>query len=177
MEKKTVLFVCSFNSVRSQIAEGLLRHRCGGRYSVCSGGLAPAGLNPYAVQVMKEAGIDISRQRSKSVAIFSQRKFDYVITLCDQVARAASSIIPKGDRVCHRGFVSPSEIRKNKDEIIADYRKLRNDIGAWITEIFPDCPSGTPVMGPPGCTDPGGQGNSPEKPVVYQDPVSNRSVR
>jgi arsenate reductase len=177
MEKKTVLFVCSFNSVRSQIAEGLLRHRCGGRYTICSAGLAPAGLNPYAVLVMKEAGIDISRQRSKSVSRFSQRKFDYVITLCDQVSRAGSSIIPKGDKVCHRGFTSPSEIRKNKDEITADYRRLRDDIGAWISEIFPDCPSGTPVTSPPGCTDPAGQGNSPEKPVVYPDPTPILSVR
>ena len=153
MEKETVLFICSFNSVRSQIAEGLLRHRCGDRYTVCSAGLAPAGLNPYAVLVMKEAGIDISRQRSKSLASFSQRKFEYVITLCDQVARAASSVIPQGASAYHRGFVSPSEIRKNKDEIIADYRRLRDDIDAWLKEIFPDSSPETLTM-VPGHVDP-----------------------
>ena len=141
MEKPTVLFICSFNSVRSQIAEGLLRSRCGDLYSVYSAGLAPAGLNPFAVLVMKEAGIEISQQRSKSLREFSHRKFDYVITLCDQVARAAAFSIPKGTHVYHRGFVSPSEIRRNKDEILADFRLLRDEIDEWITGVFPDCPS------------------------------------
>jgi len=169
MEKQTVLFICSFNSVRSQIAEGLLRHRCGGRYAVCSAGLAPAGLNPYAVLVMKEAGIDISRQRSKSLASFSQKKFDYVVTLCDQVSRAAASAIPQGASIFHRGFVSPSEIRKNKDEIIEDYRKLRDEIDAWIMEIFPDCPAGTSSV--EGYADPVAPDKFPEKPVVSPGPA------
>ena len=150
MEKPTVLFICSFNSVRSQIAEGLLRSRCGDLYSVYSAGLAPAGLNPFAVLVMREAGIEISQQRSKSLSGFSHKKFDYVITLCDQVARAAAFSIPKGTHVYHRGFVSPSEIRRNKDEILGDFRKLRDEIDEWITGIFPDCPSKTSPVPSPG---------------------------
>ncbi len=108
MEKKTVLFICSFNSVRSQIAEGLLRARCGDRFEVFSAGLATAGINPYAVQVMQEIGIDISHQQSRSLNGFSGKKFDHVITLCDRVPLAASGVLPQGRHTHHKGFPSPS---------------------------------------------------------------------
>jgi len=140
MEKKTVLFVCSFNSVRSQIAEGLLNARCGNHYRAYSAGIAPAGLNPYAISVMKEIGIDISSQKSKKLESFNGTRFDYVVTLCDWVKQAVAGSIPEGVTMIHRGFVSPSEIRNDKAEILADFRRLRNNINDWITEIFPDCP-------------------------------------
>ena len=140
MEKKTVLFICSFNSVRSQIAEGLLNARCKDRYTAFSAGIAPAGINPYAVLVMKEAGIDISSQKSKKLTHFNGIRFDYVITMCDRAKLAVTRSIPEGVTVIHRGFVSPSEIRKNKAEILADFRLLRDDIDSWLTVIFPDCP-------------------------------------
>jgi len=140
MEKKTVLFVCSFNSVRSQIAEALLNARCGKHYTAYSAGIAPAGLNPFAVAVMKEVGIDISSQRSKKLSLFTGTRFDYVVTMCDRVKQALSGSIPEGIVVLHRGFVSPSEIRKNKAEILADFRTLRDEIDSWITDTFPDCP-------------------------------------
>ena len=139
MKKKTVLFICSFNSVRSQIAEGLLNARCPGLYTAYSAGIAPAGMNPYAVVVMKEAGIDISSRKSKKLTVFSGTRFDYVVTLCDRAKLAVSGSIPEGATVLHRGFVSPSEIRKNKAEILADFRTLRDEIGTWLAEIFPDC--------------------------------------
>jgi arsenate reductase len=140
MEKKTVLFVCSFNSVRSQIAEGLLNSRCKERYSAFSAGIAPAGMNPYAVAVMKEAGIDISSQKSKKLSHFSGTRFDFVITLCDRAKGAVNGSIPQGEITFHRGFESPSEIRGNNAEILADFRTLRDDIDSWLAEIFPDCP-------------------------------------
>jgi arsenate reductase len=140
MEKKTVLFICSFNSVRSQIAEGLLNARCKDRYTAFSAGIAPAGINPYAIAVMKEAGIDISSRKSKKLGLFTGTRFDYVITMCDRVQLAVTGSIPEGVTVIHQGFVSPSEIRKNKAEILADFRTLRNDIDTWLTGIFPDCP-------------------------------------
>ncbi|MFA4861461.1 arsenate reductase ArsC [Methanoregula sp.] len=140
MEKKTVLFVCSFNSVRSQIAEGLLNARCNTRYLAYSAGVAPAGLNPYAVSVMREIGIDISSQRSKKLEIFHGVHFDYVITMCDGVKQAVTGSIPEGATILHRTFVSPSETRKDKAEILADFRKLRDKINDWLGEIFPDCP-------------------------------------
>jgi arsenate reductase len=138
--KETVLFICSFNSVRSQIAEGLLRARCGDRYEIFSAGIAPAGLNRHAVAVMKESGIDISGQRGKTLAAFSGRTFTYVITLCDNARLALGSSIPAGLYVNHRAFLSPSEIRRDKTEILGEYRRLRDDIDAWLTELFPDCP-------------------------------------
>ena len=139
MEKKTVLFVCSFNSARSQIAEGLLNARYQDRYLAFSAGIAPAGLNPYAVAVMKEAGIDISFQKSKKLSNFTGTRFDYVITMCDHVKPAVVGSIPEGVTMIHRDFVSPSEIQKNKDEILADFHTLRDDIDLWLTGIFPDC--------------------------------------
>ena len=93
--KKTVLFICSFNSVRSQIAEGLLNARCKERYTAFSAGIAPGGLNPYAVAVMKEAGIDISSQKSKKLSHFSGTRFDFVITLCDRAKGAVHGSIPQ----------------------------------------------------------------------------------
>lgn len=139
MHKKTILFICSFNSVRSQIAEGFMNARCNDGYTAFSAGIAPAGLNPYAITVMKEAGIDISTQKSKKITQFSGTRFDYVITMCDQAKLAMTRSIPEGEIVIHRGFVSPTEIRKNPTEILADFRVLRNEIDSWLTEIFPHC--------------------------------------
>ncbi len=138
--KDTVLFICSFNSVRSQIAEGLLRARCGDRFDIFSAGIATAGLNPHAVAVMKEIGIDISQQRGKTLNTFTGTTFTHVITLCDHARLAVSASLPAGLYLNHRHFVSPSELRKNKAEILAEFRTLRNDINEWLTEIFPDCP-------------------------------------
>jgi arsenate reductase len=139
--KETVLFICSFNSVRSQIAEGLLRARCGDRYEIFSAGIAPTGLNPNAVTVMREIGIDISHQRGKSLNRFSGRTFTYVITLCDHARLALSGSLPAGFYVNHRNFTSPSEIRRNKADLLAEYRTLRDDIDALLTELFPDLPN------------------------------------
>jgi arsenate reductase len=139
-EKETVLFICTFNSACSQIAEGLLRARCGNHFSVYSAGIAPAGLNPFAVAVMKEIGIDISQQRAKSLHSFTGKSFTYVITLCDHARLAASESLPAGLYRNHHAFTSPSELRKNKVEILADFRELRNNINDWLTELFPDCP-------------------------------------
>ncbi|MDD1694971.1 MAG: arsenate reductase ArsC [Methanoregula sp.] len=141
MKKKTVLFICSFNSVRSQIAEGLLNARCPGRYQAFSAGVAPGGISPYAVAVMREAGIDISSQKSKKLSVFRGMKFDYVITLCDHAKLAAVGAFPEGGMQIHRGFISPSEVQENKERMLAEFRVLREDIDAWLTEIFPDCPA------------------------------------
>jgi arsenate reductase len=96
MDTKTVLFICLFNSVRSPIAEGLLNARCKDRYRAYSAGIAPAGLNPYAVAVMKEAGIEISSQKSKKLNHFDGTRFDYVITMCDRAKLAVTGSIPEG---------------------------------------------------------------------------------
>lgn len=139
MVKETVLFICSFNSVRSRIAEGLLAARGGGRYTVFSAGIAPAPLSPYTAAVMNEIGIDIPRRQPTPVTTLRTMQFDYVITLCDHVIRA-NIPLPSGRKTFHRGFSSPCEVRECKESILADFRKLRDRIDAWLTEIFPDCP-------------------------------------
>jgi len=139
MGPKTILFVCSFNSVRSQIAEAFINERCPSRYRAYSAGIAPAGLNPYAVAVMKEAGIDISAHKAKKVGVFNGKKFDYVVTLCNRARLAGTGSLPCGENEIHHAFESPSEIRKNKAEILADFRALRDEIREWLDETFPDC--------------------------------------
>ena len=142
--KETVLFICSFNSVRSQMAEGLLRARCGNRYEIFSAGIAPTGLNPNVVTVMREIGIDISHQRGKSLNLFSGRRFTYMITLCDHARLALAGSLPVGLYINHHAFISPSEIRRNKADLLDEYRILRDDINSWLTELFPDCPDSHP---------------------------------
>jgi len=139
MEKETVLFICSYNSVRSRIAEGLLQARCGKRYTVLSAGIAPAPLNPYAAAVMREMGIDITYRQSLSVTSLRGVEYDYVITLCNHVPKA-NLPLPHGKKIFHHGFISPCEIRENRESVLADFRKLRDRIDEYLTEIFPDCP-------------------------------------
>jgi arsenate reductase len=138
--KETVLFICSFNSVRSQIAEGLLRARCGDRYEIFSGGIATAGLNRNAVIVMQEMGIDISHQQGKPLSCFTGRTFTHVITLCDHAHHALAGALPGGRSVSHRHFTSPSDLIGDREALLAEYRTLRDEINALLTEQFPGCP-------------------------------------
>jgi arsenate reductase len=137
MVKEAVLFICSFNSARSRIAEGLLASRCGNRYAVYSAGIAPVLVNPNAAAVMHEIGIDITNHGSTSVAAIRHVKFNYVVTLCDHVLKS-NIPLPDGGIRFHRNFITPCEIRENRDEVLADFRKLRDRIDAYLTEIFPD---------------------------------------
>jgi len=137
MRSDTVIFICSFNSVRSPIAEGFLRQKEGDNYTVCSAGIAPIRVCPCAVRVMKEVKIDISGHTPASLYQYRNQNFDYVVTLCDNVRAAAEEVLPDGDRFLHRNFVSPQEIGKTLEETLADYRTLRDEIALWIDEIFP----------------------------------------
>src|ERR1041385_575638 len=101
-DKKRVLFLCTGNSARSQMAEGLLRKMAGNSFDVFSAGTHPKGLHPYSVEVMKELGIDISGQTSKDVAIYTGQTFDYVITVCDR-AKHQCPIFPGAEPI-HWGF-------------------------------------------------------------------------
>src|SRR5262245_12261580 len=105
--KKRVLFLCTGNSARSQMAEGLLRNLADARYEVFSAGTAPKGLHPRTVEAMREIGIDVSRQRSKDVREFEGQKFDYVITVCDR-AKQNCPIFP-GAGPIHWGFDDPAD--------------------------------------------------------------------
>ena len=139
-EKKTVLFVCFFNSVRSPIAEGLLRDRCGDRYTVFSAGVAPTRLNPHTIKVMQETGIDISSHIPTSIYQYRTTDFDYVVSLCDIARPIVDGMLSPKNKGFHKGFVSPSEIGRDPEEIVEDFRNLKNEIDTYLSEIFPECP-------------------------------------
>jgi arsenate reductase len=135
MEKKKVLFLCTHNSARSQMAEGLLRALRGNRYEAYSAGTEPTAVSPYAVKVMAEIGIDISRHRSKSVDAFTSGSFDYVVTVCDN-AKEACPFFPGGRKMLHESFEDPSTFAGGEEEITAGFRHIRNEIKGWIEETF-----------------------------------------
>ncbi len=134
--KKSIIFLCSYNSERSQIAEGLMRHVYGNRYEVYSAGVASGGVSPYVARVMKEIGIDISFQRSKSINEFKGRTFDVVVTLCDHGKEACIHCLPKGDRVLHHNFSPPNEVGLPEEVIMEEFRELREQIKAWLVQQF-----------------------------------------
>jgi arsenate reductase len=127
-KKKTrVLILCTGNSCRSQMAEGFLRHFAGDRFEVASAGTKPSTVNPVAIQVMAELGIDISGHRSKNLDEFRGQYFDVVITVCDH-ARDACPVFPGGVQQLHWGFPDPPHGRKVTDKVIADFRRVRDMI-------------------------------------------------
>src|SRR5437016_1272174 len=126
MTKKRVLILCTGNSARSQMAEGLLRHDAGERFDVESAGTKPSQVRPEAVAVMRELGIDISGHRSKHVDEFAGQRFDYVLTVCDN-ARESCPVLPGSGVRRHQSFddpVSPEDFRRVRDE-------LRKYLSTW----------------------------------------------
>jgi arsenate reductase len=132
MSKKRVLILCTGNSARSQMAEGLLRHMAGEDFEMFSAGTKPVGLNPNAVAAMKEAGIDVSNHRSKSVDEFAGQQFDYVITVCDN-AKESCPIFPGAGARIHQSFEDPAAAPK--DQQPAAFRKVRDQISNWLTDF------------------------------------------
>lgn len=128
MSKKRVLFLCTGNSARSQMAEGLVNNLFSDRWEACSAGTAPAGyVHPLAVQAMAELEIDISAQRSKSVGAFRNADFDLVITLCDDADRNCPVWLGKGKRV-HFGFPDPAAATGSEVERLEVFRWVRDAI-------------------------------------------------
>ena len=135
MTKKKVLILCTGNSARSQMAEGLMRHEAGDRFEVASAGTHPTELRPEAVAVMKELGIDISSHRSKSVDEFAGRDFDYVITVCDH-ARDACPVFPGKAELLHWPFDDPASATGSEEQRKAQFRRVRDEIRAQILSWF-----------------------------------------
>ena len=129
--KTRVLFLCTGNSCRSQMAEGFLRALAGDTFEAHSAGTRPSTLNPLAVRVMREAGIDISHQRSKDVAEYLGSPIDLVITVCDN-AREQCPIFPGAARREHWPFADPAEATGTDDERLNVFRRLRDEIAARI---------------------------------------------
>src|ERR1043166_6970091 len=137
-DKKRVLILCTGNSARSQMAEGLLREIGGGRFEVFSAGTHPVGVRAEAVEAMREAGIEIGGQRSKAVDEFAGREFDYVITVCDN-AREECPAFPGRTRRVHWSFDDPARAVGGWPERMSAFRRVRDEIGArlreWVEEL------------------------------------------
>lgn len=133
--KRRVLFLCTGNSARSQMAEGLLRYLAGDRFEVHSAGTQPVGLNPGAVESMREIGIDISSHRSKPVNEFTGRPFDYVITVCDR-AKEACPLWPHGGTFIHWSFEDPAAATGTAEDRRRVFRTVRDQIRMHIEEFL-----------------------------------------
>lgn len=131
--KPKILFLCTGNSARSQMAEGYLRHVAGDRFEAISAGIEPKGLNPLAVQAMEEIGIDISRQTSKDVAKLLGQSIPYVVTVCDN-ARERCPIFPRTYKFLHWSFDDPAAATGSPDERLAVFRRVRDEITKRIDE-------------------------------------------
>jgi arsenate reductase (thioredoxin) len=133
--KSRVLFLCTGNSCRSQIAEGLLRHLANGRFDVASAGFHPVGLDPRVVEIMREIDIDISQHRSKPVGEVLIRDVDYVVTVCDQ-ARESCPALPAASKVLHWSFDDPAAARGTDDEQRATFRRVRDEIRTAVERFI-----------------------------------------
>jgi len=139
-DKKRVLILCTGNSARSQMAEGLLRHDAGERFDVESAGTKPSSVRPEAIAAMRELGIDISGQRSKSVEEFEGRHFDYVITVCDN-ARESCPVFFGAAKRLHHSFEDPAVLSGSEDERLELFRRVRGDLRAFLNAFACDVAS------------------------------------
>jgi arsenate reductase len=126
-DRKRVLILCTGNSARSQMAEGLLRHLAGERFEVASAGVSPTHVRPEAITVMREIGIDISQHRSKSVDEFTDQEFDYVITVCDN-ANEQCPVFPGNTQRIHWSFDDPAAVEGDEHARLAVFRRVRDEI-------------------------------------------------
>jgi arsenate reductase len=135
MNKRRVLVLCTANSARSQMAEGLLRHDFGERIEVSSAGAYPTTVRPEAVTVMREIGIDISTHRSKHVDEFRGQQFDDVVTVCS-AAEERCPVFPGRARRHHRDFLDPAASRGSEEERLGAYRRVRDELRQWLSQVI-----------------------------------------
>jgi arsenate reductase (thioredoxin) len=130
-----VLFLCTENACRSQMAEGLVNHDLAGKVQAFSAGVRPSRVNPRAIRVMAELGIDLSQHRAKSVDDLAGEQLDLVITVCDQ-AQQQCPIFPGDTEVVHVGFQDPAQATGAEDEILTVFRRLRDDLRARLVPLL-----------------------------------------
>lgn len=140
--KQKVLFLCTHNSARSQMAEGLLGGLLGDSYESFSAGTTVTKVNPYVIRAMAEIGISLSSHRSKHLDEFIHQSFDYVVTVCDN-AKEACPFFPGGKILLHHSFPDPSSFKGSDEAIMDGVRSVRDTIQAWILETFDKQSSGT----------------------------------
>jgi arsenate reductase len=137
LKKLRILYLCTGNSCRSQMAEAFTRHLKGNQIEALSAGVAPKGIDPRATKAMSEAGIDISNQNSTSLDEIKHLDFDYVVTLCDNAQKTCPSF-PGTTRVIHVGFDDPPKLAatsKNEEEAMLHYRRVRDEIKAFVEKL------------------------------------------
>jgi arsenate reductase len=133
---KRVLILCTGNSARSQMAEGLLRHTAGDMFEVQSAGVSPSSVRPEAIEAMDEIGIDISRHRSKSVDEFMGQDFDYIITVCDN-AKETCPVFPGKARRIHKNFEDPPTASVgDHNSRMAIFRRVRDELRDWLKDFI-----------------------------------------
>jgi arsenate reductase len=130
-----VLFLCTENACRSQMAEGLVNHDLAGQVQAFSAGVRPSRVNPRAIQVMAELGIDISHHRSKSVDDLAEKPFDLVITVCDQ-AQEQCPLFPGETEVLHVGFPDPGRATGTEEEIMVAFRQVRDEMREQLIPLL-----------------------------------------
>jgi len=149
-----VIFLCTHNSVRSQMAEALLRHLYSDKYEAYSAGTNPTKINPLTIKVLKEIGIDASKQTAKSLDEFSETEIDLAVAVCQSSAKTICTLcasplsmnrpliinakLHKTKNYIVHGFEDPSEVEGTEEEQLAAFRKVRDQIKAWIIESFGD---------------------------------------
>ena len=137
--KQRILFLCTHNSCRSQMAEGLVNHYLADRFEAFSAGTEATRVNPLAIRVLDELGIDISGHRSKTVNEFTGHSFDHVVTLCGDANEQCPLFFGGVERM-HRGFDDPSRLKGSEAEVLPEYRRVRDEIKDWAMQYF----GGTP---------------------------------
>ena len=134
MEKRRVLILCTGNSARSQMAEGLLRHDAGEWFDVESAGTRPGMVRPEAIAVMKELGVDLSGHRSKHVDEFEGQRFDYVITVCDNARESCPVFFGEAKRI-HQSFEDPAALKGSEQERLTAFRRVRDELRTYLAEF------------------------------------------
>jgi arsenate reductase (thioredoxin) len=133
--KKRVLFLCTANSCRSQMAEGIINHFFGDKMTAFSAGTEATMVNPLAIKVLKEIGIDISKHRSKNLSEFDGQIFDYIITLCGD-ANETCPLYIGGTKKMHIGFADPAKAIGTKEEVLREFRRVRDELKEKLTAFF-----------------------------------------
>ncbi|NNE98587.1 MAG: arsenate reductase ArsC [Pyrinomonadaceae bacterium] len=134
-DKKSILVLCTGNSARSQMAEGLLKHICQDRYDVYSAGTKPSIVRPEAIEALGELALDISGNRSKSVDEFADKEIDYVLTVCDN-AKENCPYFPAKTKLVHHTFEDPADIEGDEETRLAAFRKVRDEINSYLPEFL-----------------------------------------
>ncbi len=133
--KKTILFLCTHNSARSQIAEGIINGLFSDKYSAYSAGTQPGKVNIFAIKAMKEIGINIEHHYSKPIDEFNSKHFNYVVTVCDNAKQSCPAYL-NADKIIHESFEDPSSFKGSDEQKLEKFEEVRDKIRKWLESSF-----------------------------------------